>query len=154
MKSLVHLRLVTRVGAIALALSTVACASKTDPLKKDIEALQSEVARLRSANLAMQDRLDAIEISGGGAGTSISDGPDDDPSDRPVLEVVRLTPEEATEPEPLIATPETDEPRPVIKGDGAVVESFADEAKAKEAEAVAEKKRKRELAMKRWRSKQ
>ena len=120
------------------------CSNKTKALAKDLKNLQHEVSRLRSANLAMQDRLDAIELSPN-AGPATDNSEQDDPNDRPVLEVVRLSPEEPGEPEILIAPAPDDGPRPVIKGDNSSVEQFSDEQAAVEAAEAKVKKQQSKL---------
>ena len=143
MKSLVLL--------MVLSTATLACSGKTDALQKDLDSLRNEVSRLRSANLAMQDRLDAIEVAKAAA-PSAEEESSDDPSDRPVLEVVRLSPETPPEVAPPVTPDEDiDASRPVIQGEGDQIARYADEKEARQAAAEAEKARKRELALRRWR---
>ncbi len=133
---------------VAAALSG-GCSSKSDDLEKQLQALQVEVGRLRSANLAMQDRLDGLEMQGGRA-MAASDEPDD-PEDRPVLEVVRLTPDSAAaEQEVIVATPPDDGVRPIIGGDDSGVAQYSDADEAEKALHQSRKARERKAMMERW----
>jgi len=138
-------RLVTTLLLLTTAAFASGCSGGMEPLEKELKALQSEVNRVRSANLAIQDRLDALEV------TALAEAKSDEEqgdSDRPVLEVVRLTPDDALVDEaPVVASPQTAGPRPVIHGDDGGVEQFDD---AEQAATAADKRKRKQLA-RRWR---
>lgn len=134
---------------VLLAALSFGCSSKTDDLEKQLQALQVEVGRLRSANLAMQDRVDGLEVQGGEKAAS-SDAADD-PADRPVLEVVRLTPDSAAaDEEVIVATPPDDGTRPLIGGDDSGVGQYSDEQEAQKALDHSRKAQERKAMMDRW----
>ncbi|MCA9623375.1 MAG: hypothetical protein KC731_30350 [Myxococcales bacterium] len=131
MKSLGQMRKAVLLAPLLLA-TMVGCGGDRDQMSKDIESLQHELARLRSQGSAMADRLDSLEEQAAVASAQ-SPAAEADPDDRPVLEVVRLSPPETVEAqEPVVASPESDEPRPNIVGDAKGVERV-DDASAKKA---------------------
>jgi len=114
----------------AALLSLIGCGGQTDEISKQLTSLEKEVGRLRSVNLSLQDRVDMLEERGAGAVQDVAVEEAGAGDDRPVLEVVRLTPRESlAEPAPVVMTPEGDAnaPRPVITGDARGVERVDDE---------------------------
>jgi hypothetical protein len=113
---------------IALALCCASgCSSQKDEMTKQLESLQKEVNRLRSSNLTIQDRVDALEEDSPSSPSdhASDDGDDGGVDDRPVLEVVRLSPQESlAEPPVVVMTPVGDPnaARPAIVGDARGVE--------------------------------
>jgi hypothetical protein len=114
--------------ALALGAPMAGCSSGHDAMQKDLETLRGEVARLRTTTTVLQDRLDAVEERGPAGATSASK--ESGPGDRPVLEVVTLTPQD--EPGAPVAavqeipSPDDGAPRPVIVGDEQGVEQLAE----------------------------
>ena len=111
----------------------VGCSGQSEEMSKQLASLQKEVGRLRSSNLALQDRVDMLEEQRLGAVGDVAVEEVAASDDRPVLEVVRLAPQASlAEPLPVVMTPEgdPDEPRPVIAGDARGVERIDDTAKA------------------------
>lgn len=125
--------LVTLIAGAGLVF-LVGCSGQSEEMSKQLASLQKEVGRLRSSNLALQDRVDLLEERRGGAVEDVAVEEVAAGDDRPVLEVVRLAPQASlAEPVPLVMTPEgdPDAPRPVIAGDARGVERIDDEAKEK-----------------------
>lgn len=121
--------------ALALGVGSTGCSNGHDAIKKDMDALRAELTRMRTTNMVLQDRVEALEEHAPAAEAASAKA--GSPSDRPVLEVVTLTPQD--EPgEPVAALQEIPTvaetgPRPVIVGDGDGVEQLAEgeEQKAK-----------------------
>jgi tol-pal system protein YbgF len=105
--------------AVVLAMpALVSCGGARDATEKELSELRSELTKLRSEQARAQERLDALEIAGGGlrsGGAAASDAASTakpvDP-DRPDLEVVRLAPD--ADPD----DPDADTPRPVVRAVG------------------------------------
>lgn len=140
MKALGSMHLSPSIRSLATAIPLVlglgllaGCGGKTDELSKELASLQKELGRLRSANLSLQDRVDMLEENRTIGPAEVAGEEQQAGDDRPVLEVVRLSPQESlAEPEPVVVTPPGDPnaPRPVIVGDGQTVERVDDEAQA------------------------
>jgi hypothetical protein len=98
-------------------------------MKKDLETLRGEVARMRTTTMVLQDRLDAVEERRSTAAAT-SSSREGGPGDRPILEVVTLTPQD--EPGAPVAaaqeipSPDDSSPRPAIVGDDRGVEQLAE----------------------------
>jgi outer membrane murein-binding lipoprotein Lpp len=109
---------------IGLAAVVSGCSSGRVAMQKKLTELNHQVTQLRASNLALQDRVDALESKAPVARSSESSA-DEQPDGRPSLAVVRLAPEgnetdeAATE---AAAPPPDDGPRPSIKGDETGVE--------------------------------
>lgn len=122
-------------AVVLLGAALNGCSSKYDALVRDVQGLKTELSRIRGNNMMLQDRIDAIEDSGPGIGTAVATGSGGQPSDRPVLEVVTLTPQDALgEEEPLSSQFETipEGERPTIVGDSEGVERLAEGQKRAE----------------------
>ncbi|NUP08280.1 MAG: hypothetical protein HOW73_19695 [Polyangiaceae bacterium] len=79
-------------GLAALAIS--GCAANAE-LQKEVQSLRTELTALRASNAAMSERLDALEIQGGGLKSNAAAPPPEPPQDSgapPDLQVVRLKP--------------------------------------------------------------
>jgi hypothetical protein len=119
-------------GSVCLALvAALAGCAGDDAAAKRLGELEREVQKLRATNVALDDRVEALEERG--AGTATADDGEAAPAaadDRPALAVVRLAPEpeigapEAPQPgAATVAAPEdNDGMRPVIRGDARGVE--------------------------------
>src|SRR5690606_5999970 len=86
-----------------LALPALGCGSTQGDTKKQLDELRAEIARLRSTNAALTDRVDVIEMQQGRAREVR-----DTVTDRPALRVVKLAP---SAPEAATPAPEDDAPR-------------------------------------------
>jgi hypothetical protein len=117
-----RLSLVSQAVLLA-ALSMLGCGGGHDEVKKQISALEAEIAKLKASEAALADRLERAEIGlraqkkasePGGPGLAATgrgearqrDG------DRPELDVVRLSP--AADPD----DPDADTPRPILRASG------------------------------------
>lgn len=116
--------------AFALAGAATGCAAQSDGLDKQLATLRTELAGLRAENAQLAERLDKLEIKGGGlkgyeapASSALPGGAD---SDRPDLAVVKLTPN--APPTGDGAPPPEDGPRTIIRTTpkGTVVEETYD----------------------------
>jgi len=100
----------------------VSCAGARDATDKELSALRSDLAKLRSDQARTQERLDALEITRG-ALRSGGEAPFASPQttkpidpDRPDLDVVRLTPEADAD---TTDDTDADTPRPTVRAEGA-----------------------------------
>jgi len=91
------------------ALASAGCTSNNDVLKKQLDRVDRDVAQLRAANLALQDRLEALEQA------PVAQPQTDD---RPKLDVVRLTPSDDALAPLLEAERVDDAPRPLLRAAG------------------------------------
>lgn len=122
--------------ALPIALVVVGCASGNDELRKQLDEMSAEIRELRAAALASQDRLDALEEDDRAVGAgAAAEAPRKDATERPTLEVVRLSPNpEATsqpgDPLPWQAPVDDEGERPVLRADrhGGSVEVEGDQA--------------------------
>ena len=91
------------------AVASAACTSNNEVLKKHLDRMERDVVQLRAANLALQDRLEALEQV-----------PTAQPqmNDRPTLDVVRLTPSDDAAAPLLEAERVDDAPRPLLRAEG------------------------------------
>lgn len=116
-------------AAVGLAAWGTGCASQSNTLDQQFAALRTEIAGLRAENAQLGERLDALEIKGGGLkgyeAPKATTSPDAGDPDRPDLAVVKLTP---NAPPKDGATPAEDGPRTIIRttSKGAVVEETYD----------------------------
>jgi hypothetical protein len=101
------------------------CSSERDSISRRLDDLQSEITRLKAANIALQDRMEGVEAKPD-EGASPAAGLVDD--DRPELAVVTMSPE-PSDAEPAMP-PESDEDRPSIVGDRHRVEQLRGEPKS------------------------
>lgn len=70
-----------------------ACGGARDGAEKELEALRTEIVKLRNEAALLSDRLGALERpSSKGAGQAVASGAQEASSERPPLEVVRLEP--------------------------------------------------------------
>ncbi len=120
---------------VGLAVAASGCSSGRVAMQKKLTELNHEVVQLRASNLALQDRVDALETTAPAARTS-EPSADDQPDGRPSLAVVRLAPDasETDEaPTEVAPSPADDGPRVSIQGDESGVEQVNedDEGKAK-----------------------
>ncbi len=117
-----------RLGSIVVLIGFVVlasgCSSGRVAIQKRLAELTHEVTKLRASNLALRDRVDALEARAPVARSPEGSG-DDHPDGRPSLAVVRLAPEEPVvdeaPAEAATVSPE-DGPRPIIRGDEGGVE--------------------------------
>jgi hypothetical protein len=129
--------------ALPLAAALAGCgASQTDVLARQVESLRSELVKVRAENAALGERLDALELRGGGpraqaqppaaqppaAQPPAAQPPDAQPpsgrtadGDRPPLDVVRLGPAPGGAP-PRAGEPEADPPAVLRSAGKAIVE--------------------------------
>ena len=93
------------------------CSSNGDEMKRQLDQMGRELTALRANNIALQDRVEALE----GAPRAASLGDHADTTARPALQVVRLAPEPEYEPEVVI---DDGRPRPrvIVHGDDARIE--------------------------------
>jgi hypothetical protein len=110
------------ISVIFLALAGLGCSAEKDATARRLDDLQGEISRLKASNIALHDRVEAVESQQTAATTATDVLVDDD---RPTLAVVRVSPEAAAAEEPEILAPETDEERPSIVGDRHRVEQAA-----------------------------
>ena len=114
-----------------------ACANDKGRLTKELDGLRADIVQLRASNLALEDRLDAVEggeLDEEAADEAHADGEDGDDADdsgprrpratpdgRPNLRVIRLSPSAATSPASVPASaelPATGEPAVVLELNG------------------------------------
>lgn len=117
----------TAAVAVAFAVWATGCAAQNDGLDKQLATMRTELAGLRAENAQLAERLDKLEIKGGGlkgyeAPSAAPGGAD---SDRPDLAVVKLTPNASPGD---AAPPPEDGPRTIIRTTpkGTVVEETYD----------------------------
>jgi hypothetical protein len=134
------------VFALASLASLSACGGARDGAEKELEALRTEITKLRTETAMLADRVGALERpsmkkSSSQAAAAAATGPQEASSDRPPLEVVRLEPgsprssatssmggQEADElallGDAALGEEEDDAPRPVLRSvpGGAVLE--------------------------------
>jgi len=126
--------------AMALALAALAgCAPERDATSARLDDFQREISRLKATNIALSERLDAVESQAPAAQEDASlealgqDAETQATEARPQLDVVRLAPEpDETPPEqPSTALGDAEDPahddddRPVISGAGQQVQQTA-----------------------------
>lgn len=92
---------------VIAALGGLGCSSKTDEMKRQFDQMGREITALRANNIALLDRVEALEE----ASMVATSAQADDASARPALQVVRLVPEADEEPKFAV---EDDGPRPVV----------------------------------------
>lgn len=109
---------------IGIALATVGCTATKDEMTKQIDEVKREITTLRAANATLKDRIDMLEAAPKAVKTVSEDGSEEvGAGDRPALEVVHLSPEEAPrEANTVVAEPIDDSPPIVIRGDDQGVE--------------------------------
>jgi hypothetical protein len=115
-------------GSVCLALLCAGCAGDEATAKR-IADVEREINKMRVANAALSDRLEALEEQGPaptrseqGAETESEPADDAVADERPTLAVVRLTPADEAAAAPVssddvVPAVEDDGMRPVIKGD-------------------------------------
>ncbi|MBM4375889.1 MAG: hypothetical protein FJ095_12450 [Deltaproteobacteria bacterium] len=120
----------------------VGCAGHADAWKKDVGELKRELHVLRSENIALRERLEALEASGARSPTAASTATDPSAarpsaSDRPRLEVVRLSPEER--PNDGWVTIDPSDPRRARGGTATPVDGPATEIRSERGGAVVQR---------------
>ncbi|MFO0615471.1 MAG: tetratricopeptide repeat protein [Polyangiaceae bacterium] len=123
------------IAGAALIVGSLGCAPQTDALQKDLATLRTELAGLRAENAALGERMDALEIKSGSLkGYEPPKPASTDDTDRPDLQVVKLTPNAGKDDAP----PPDDGPRTIIRttSKGTIVEETVD-PKAPSTEAAA-----------------
>ncbi len=116
-----------------MVVMTAGCSHGRVEMQKRLTELTHEVTKLRASNLALQDRVDALEAKAPRTRSSAR-ATDEQPDGRPNLEVVRLAPEAPEVAPPPVETPPesaTKEPRPIIRGDESGVEQVKKDEGAK-----------------------
>lgn len=126
--------------AMALAVAALAgCAPEKNATSARLDDLQREISRLKANNIALAERLDAVEaetptVQEDASLEALGQAEEDAADQRPQLDVVRLAPEpeEALAPEkPSTALGDAEDPafddddRPVISGAGQRVQHVA-----------------------------
>lgn len=111
------------ISIVFVAFLGLGCSAEKDATARRLDDLQGEISRLKASNIALQDRVEAVEAQGARSLAATEALVDDD---RPELAVVRVSPEPPAEEE--VAPPETEEDRPSIVGDRHRVEQVADAA--------------------------
>lgn len=125
-------------GALTAVLAMLvlpACANAKDQLKGELESIRAKIVQLEAANLALEDRLDAVEGGPLEAGADASHASPEGhggegeaparsgPAGRPTLRVIRLAPpaDDAGPPLPggAAVAPPSDEPAVVLELEGA-----------------------------------
>lgn len=110
------------VSACALA----GCAGDSERWQRELDETRKQISQLEAENVAMQERLEALEATGP-VHLERELPPEDE---RPELSVVRLEPDEAVPSQPVVVPSSVPEPPPaeeaktVIVGRGTKVESW------------------------------
>jgi hypothetical protein len=110
---------------LVLAPLAAGCATGKDETAKQLDELKKEVVALRASYAGLRDQLDSMGESAVAAEEKGGDADaEEQPGDRPSLEVVHLSPEEepGAAPPPVAAAPVDEGPPIVIRGDESGVE--------------------------------
>jgi len=121
-------RLLSALPLAALLALGAGCGAGHDATVKELAELRAEVTRLRAAQAALGERVDAMEIDRGSFGKAAPAAPPAAGGDRPDLTVVRLSPSDGE------GDADRDGPRPVIRaagsGDGSIQKGDARKARS------------------------
>ena len=107
---------------LLVAFWALGCSADKDATTRRLDELQAEISRLKASQMAVQDRLEAVESRPSGPAPVTEALVDDD---RPDLTVVKVDPA-AVESEPVAPEADPNAERPSIVGDRKGVEVEAE----------------------------